>query len=195
MGSRQEHTFRVPEESEFFPPATSDLPLKGISMSWLSPRRAASAFLLFCLLFTTAFAFAQGSKPATAAKSHVPAANSSHRKSAKKSKVSKHALTPEQRERISEELKEGKRAHDHPAEAEKFEIRKRLAKGERHLPLQKLIKARDQIKKMRPFDSGLGRHLTAEEQASNIATTQAVIDASIPTNTANLLTSWQFLGP
>src|SRR3954447_20054508 len=164
-------------------------------MSWLSPRRVATAFLLFCLLFVTSFVFAQGAKPAPVAKSDFPAAKFSHKKLAKKSKVSKHGFTQEQQEKISEELKESKRAHDHPMEAEKFEIRKRIAKGERHLPIEKLLKARDQIKKMPRFDSGLGRHLSAEEQASNLQTTQAVIDATIPTNTANLLTSWQFLGP
>jgi Spy/CpxP family protein refolding chaperone len=171
------------------------LPLKGISMSWLSPRRAAAAFLFACLLFVSAFAFAQGAKPATKAKTGSATAKSAHKKSAQTSKVSKHALTPEQQEKIAEEMKESKRAHDHPMEAEKFEIRKRLAKGEHYLPFQKLLKARDQMKNMPRYDSGFGRHLTAEEQASNVATTQAVIDASIPTNTANLLTSWQFLGP
>ncbi len=163
------------------------------------PARSVSrAFLFLFLIASTAPSFAQGAKTKTApAENHLTATlKSKHRSASKKSAAKpKHAMSPEQRERIAEEMQESKRAHDKPMEAEKFEIRRRIAKGEKHLPIEKLLKARDQMKHMKRFDSGLGRHLSAEEQASNLQTTQAVIDASIPTNTANLLTSWQFLGP
>src|SRR4051812_22459745 len=134
-----------------------------MSMSWPLPRRLGSAFLLAFVLLTTVLAFGQGAKISASVKSK--AAAKSAKPSAKKSKTghTKHALSNEQRERIAEKMAESKRAHDHPAEAEKFYLSRRLAPGQRHLPVEKYLAARERMRSMPRYDSGMRRLLTPDE--------------------------------
>jgi len=168
-------------------------------MSPFPVRSLVRAFLFLFLLANTPALSAQGAKPADPTTGqHATAPKINHHSSAKKSKSegSKHTISPEQREKIAEEMQESKRAHDHPAEAEKFYLSRRLAKGQKHLPVEKYLAAKEQMKSMHRYDSGLGRFLTQDEHLQNQQLSAAIASGvAAPTNTANLLTSWQFLGP
>src|SRR5262249_53684329 len=132
-------------------------------MSRCSARHSATALLFFLLLLTTVFAFGSDAKTSAAKK---PVGHAAAKSSAKRSK-SKRTLTPEQREKIAEELQERRQAHDHPGQAEKFYLSRRLPKGQKRLPVEKYLRAKDQMRTMRRYDSGLGRWLTPEEHQLN----------------------------
>src|SRR4051794_1526825 len=98
-------------------------------------RHLALALTFLFLVASTAPSFAQGAKVSDATTQDHPAAKSGRHDAMKKSrsKKAKHAISREQREKIAEEMQESKRAHDHPAEAQKFYLSRRLPKGMRHI--------------------------------------------------------------
>jgi len=156
------------------------------------------AIVLVCVFFFCLMhAFAMPAPKPLPVKARKHARHAHHARHAKKAHKKSADAQPAQPLALSARLVDSDAAiaPDHPQEAYEFYLKKRLAPGVHHFPVQKLLAAGAQMKSMPHYDSGLGRQLTQSEIAGNQAAFAANLQGGGSTNTLGLLTSWSFLGP